>query len=216
MIPTPDRPRSPPRGSGSLSLLSPAVLVWNTVRMGEIVARLRAAGEAVSEEDLVRIFPPAYAHGIPNGTYGFDRLQQSQPLPPLGGWDGSALTASSRQALNNSGAASPVCSAARWRADQVALSSRRGRRRPMGRPVKPRAARPATTTGNHACTARPRMARLVRALPNRSAARSIKSESRLKFTTTVPASAGSGSVSSTIPLGAIVAVVVLFIVMATF
>lgn len=42
-----------------MSLLSHAVLVWNTVRMGEIVARLRAAGEAVSEEDLVRIFPPA-------------------------------------------------------------------------------------------------------------------------------------------------------------
>jgi hypothetical protein len=96
-----------------LSLLSPAVLVWNTVRMGEIVARLRAVGEAVSEEDLARISPQAYAHVIPNGTYGFDRPQQSQPLPPLGGWDGSALTASSRQALNNSGAASPVCSAAR-------------------------------------------------------------------------------------------------------
>jgi Tn3 transposase DDE domain-containing protein len=82
MIPTPDRPRSPPRGSGSLSLLSNAVLVWNTVRMGEIVARLRAAGEAVSEEDLVRISPPAYAHVIPNGTYGFDRPQQRVNIAP--------------------------------------------------------------------------------------------------------------------------------------
>ena len=113
-----------------MSLLSHAVLVWNTVRMGEIVARLRAAGEAVSEEDLARISPQAYAHVIPNGTYGFDRPQQSQPLPPPGGWDGSAPPASSRQARRSSGAASPVCSAARLRADQVALSSRRGRRRP--------------------------------------------------------------------------------------
>src|SRR3954469_753011 len=40
-----------------LSLLSNAVLVWNTVRMGEIVARLRAAGESVSIEDLARISP---------------------------------------------------------------------------------------------------------------------------------------------------------------
>ena len=56
-----------------LSLLSNAVLVWNTVRMGEIVARLRAAGETVSDEDLARISPLAYAHVIPNGTYVFDR-----------------------------------------------------------------------------------------------------------------------------------------------
>jgi TnpA family transposase len=51
-----------------LSLLSNGVLVWNTVRMREILARLRAAGEAVSDEDLARISPLAYAHVIPNGT----------------------------------------------------------------------------------------------------------------------------------------------------
>ena len=49
-----------------------AVLVWNTVLMDEIVARLRAAGETVSDEDLARIFPPAYAHVILNETYVFD------------------------------------------------------------------------------------------------------------------------------------------------
>ena len=51
-----------------LSLLSNAVLVWNTVQMGEIVAGLRAAGEAVADDDLSRISPLAYAHVIPNGT----------------------------------------------------------------------------------------------------------------------------------------------------
>ena len=34
-----------------LSLLSNAVLVWNTVRMGDIAARLRAAGESVPDEN---------------------------------------------------------------------------------------------------------------------------------------------------------------------
>ena len=59
-----------------LSLLSNAVLVWNTVRMGEIVARLRAARETVLDEDLARISPLAYAHVIPNGTYVFDRSRR--------------------------------------------------------------------------------------------------------------------------------------------
>ena len=45
----------------------------NTVRIGETVALLRAAGEAVSDEDFARISPVAYAHVIPNGTYVFNR-----------------------------------------------------------------------------------------------------------------------------------------------
>ena len=66
-----------------LSLLSNAVLVWNTVRMGEIVARLRAAGETVSDEDLARISPLAYAHVIPNGTYVFDRSRRRATSCPI-------------------------------------------------------------------------------------------------------------------------------------
>ena len=46
------------------------------MRMGEIIARLRAAGETVLDEDLARISPLAYAHVIPNGTYVFDRSQR--------------------------------------------------------------------------------------------------------------------------------------------
>ncbi|MEJ7639078.1 MAG: Tn3 family transposase, partial [Singulisphaera sp.] len=65
-----------------LSLLSNAVLVWNTVRMSEIVARLRAAGESVSNEDLARISPLAYAHVIPNGTYVFDRGRRRVNIAP--------------------------------------------------------------------------------------------------------------------------------------
>jgi hypothetical protein len=59
-----------------------AVLVWNTVLMDEIVARLRAAGETVSDEDLARIFPPAYAHVILNETYVFDRTHRRSTIAP--------------------------------------------------------------------------------------------------------------------------------------
>jgi hypothetical protein len=55
-------------GASCLSLLAKVVLVWNTVRMREIVARLRSAGETILNEDLARISPLAYAHVIPDGT----------------------------------------------------------------------------------------------------------------------------------------------------
>jgi TnpA family transposase len=65
-----------------LSLLPNAVLVWDTVRMGEIVGRLRAAGETVSDEDLARISPLARAHVIPDGTYTFSYPQWRGTVSP--------------------------------------------------------------------------------------------------------------------------------------
>ncbi|MGA7925064.1 MAG: Tn3 family transposase [Candidatus Sulfotelmatobacter sp.] len=50
-----------------LSLLSNAVLVWNTVRISEIVEHLRAAGEQILDTDLARVSPLCYVHIIPNG-----------------------------------------------------------------------------------------------------------------------------------------------------
>lgn len=52
-----------------LSLLSNAVLVWNTVHIARIVDQLRAAGHEVKDEDLARVSPLAHAHVIPNGSY---------------------------------------------------------------------------------------------------------------------------------------------------
>jgi len=57
-----------------LSLLSNAVLVWNTVQMERIVRQMRSSGERVSDEALAHISPLLHAHVIPNGTYHFDRL----------------------------------------------------------------------------------------------------------------------------------------------
>ena len=52
-----------------LSLLSNAALVWNTVQMSRIVDQLRANGETITDEELARISPLAFAHIIPHGTY---------------------------------------------------------------------------------------------------------------------------------------------------
>jgi Tn3 transposase DDE domain len=59
-----------------LSLLSNAVLVWNTVHMMRIIKQLRASGETITEDELVRMSPLAFSPIIPNGTY-FSRY------PPL-------------------------------------------------------------------------------------------------------------------------------------
>jgi hypothetical protein len=52
-----------------LSLLSNAVLVWNTVRIGRIVGQLRAAGNSIPDEDLARVPPLFRRHITPNGSY---------------------------------------------------------------------------------------------------------------------------------------------------
>ncbi len=52
-----------------LSLLSNAVLIWNTVHMSRITGQLRAAGHIVGDEDLARVSPLAHAHTIPSGSY---------------------------------------------------------------------------------------------------------------------------------------------------
>jgi TnpA family transposase len=51
-----------------LSLLSNAVLVWNTMAIMKIIIKLQTAGETILDEDLTRISPLMYLHVIPNGT----------------------------------------------------------------------------------------------------------------------------------------------------
>jgi len=52
-----------------LSLISNAVLIWNTVHMSRIADQLRAAGNSITDEDLARVSPLAHAHTIPSGSY---------------------------------------------------------------------------------------------------------------------------------------------------
>jgi TnpA family transposase len=63
-----------------LSLLSNAVLVWNTLRMTEIINQLRAAGHEIADRDLARVSPIMHAHVIPNGTYRFGDEEESGRL----------------------------------------------------------------------------------------------------------------------------------------
>jgi TnpA family transposase len=56
-----------------LSLLSNAVLVWNTMEISRIIEKMQARGESIAQADLARISPLAHAHVIPSGTYFFDR-----------------------------------------------------------------------------------------------------------------------------------------------
>lgn len=52
-----------------LSLLSNAVLVWNTIHIDRIVAQLRADGNLIRDEDLARVSPLPHKHVSPNGSY---------------------------------------------------------------------------------------------------------------------------------------------------
>ena len=61
--------------ASALSLLSNAVLVWNSVHVGRIAKKVGA-----SEEVIRRVSPLASAHVIPSGTYHF-RADSPGPLP---------------------------------------------------------------------------------------------------------------------------------------
>ncbi|WP_211114137.1 Tn3 family transposase, partial [Skermanella aerolata] len=63
-----------------LSLLSNAVLVWNTVHIDRIITQLRANGHAVADEDLARVSPLIHAHVIPNGTYFQSQRRRTDAL----------------------------------------------------------------------------------------------------------------------------------------
>jgi Tn3 transposase DDE domain len=63
-----------------LSLLSNAMLVWNTLAITKIVTLLRGAGETIADEDLARISPLMHQHVIPNGTYHFARRKQGDDI----------------------------------------------------------------------------------------------------------------------------------------
>ena len=63
-----------------LSLLSNAVLVWNTLRIAESVNQLRVSGHAIADQDLARVSPLMHGHVIPNGTYRFADEEESRPI----------------------------------------------------------------------------------------------------------------------------------------
>ena len=64
-----------------LSLLSNAVVLWNTVQMERIVHELRADGMAISDRDLAHAWPLQRRHIVPNGVYFVNRTMPAFTLP---------------------------------------------------------------------------------------------------------------------------------------
>lgn len=58
-----------------LSLLSNAVLVYNTIRMARVLERAKAQGQPFTPDAIAHVSPLAYRHVIVNGTYDFSPPQ---------------------------------------------------------------------------------------------------------------------------------------------
>lgn len=63
-----------------LSLVSNAVLYWNTIKISEIVRQLRANGEIISDKTLSHISLLLHGHVIPMGTYFVSSESENAPL----------------------------------------------------------------------------------------------------------------------------------------
>jgi hypothetical protein len=60
-----------------LSLVSNAILYWNTLKITDIVDQLRAQGEEVDPATLVHISLLPFKHVVPNGTYFIEEREQA-------------------------------------------------------------------------------------------------------------------------------------------
>ena len=52
-----------------LSLVSNAILYWNTIKIGETVDSLREQGENIDDDALSHVSLLPFKHVLPNGTY---------------------------------------------------------------------------------------------------------------------------------------------------
>ena len=57
-----------------LSLVSNAILYWNTIKINNIVEDLRSQGEVIEDETLAHISLLPFRHVVPSGTYFIDDL----------------------------------------------------------------------------------------------------------------------------------------------
>ena len=75
------RPRDDHNKASCLSLLSNAVVLWNTLQIEHIVTELRAGGTTIRDEDLVHVWPLQRRHITPNGVYFANRTMPAFVLP---------------------------------------------------------------------------------------------------------------------------------------
>ena len=63
-----------------LSLLSNAILLYNTVHIGHILAQAQAAGQVFPPDVIAHVPPLLFDHVIVNGTYDFSTAKQTDKL----------------------------------------------------------------------------------------------------------------------------------------
>jgi hypothetical protein len=66
-----------------LSLLSNAVLVYNTLRIGRVLERAKAQRTELSPEAIAHVSPLARRHVIVNSTYDFSSSQHRHAAEKL-------------------------------------------------------------------------------------------------------------------------------------
>ena len=61
-----------------LSLLSNAILVYNTMHIGEFLAQAKDSGSSFSPDIIAHVSPLQHGHVIVNGTYDFSGTRQAK------------------------------------------------------------------------------------------------------------------------------------------
>ncbi|MEE8056983.1 MAG: Tn3 family transposase, partial [Pseudomonadales bacterium] len=71
--------------ASALTLVTNAIIVWNTVYMHEIIDQLRAGGYQIHEEDLAHISPCRFGHINKHGkmTFNVEKERNRSGLRPL-------------------------------------------------------------------------------------------------------------------------------------
>ena len=65
--------------ASALSLVSNAILYWNTSKINDIVTSLRKRGKDVDDQTLSHVSLLPFKHVLPNGTY-FIKEEETQSL----------------------------------------------------------------------------------------------------------------------------------------
>jgi TnpA family transposase len=60
--------------ASSLSLVSNAILYWNTLKINDIVENLRQQGEMIDDETLAHVSLLPFKHVLPHGTYFIEEV----------------------------------------------------------------------------------------------------------------------------------------------
>ena len=74
--------------SAYLTLVTNAVVAWNTVYMQEVIKQLQLSDSVVNEVDFVHLSPARFEHINPYGRYEFNvaKTFSQQDLRPLRHW----------------------------------------------------------------------------------------------------------------------------------